>query len=258
MNVAAQGFEVCVEFVRQSCTGFERILVLERKVPHAAQKAIAAFHRCVVPLQRHFGWRGEHGVEPCGVCAVFFNQVLRIDAVVFGLGHGAHALVIDGCAHWQIAHGSDELGTHNLARVVKHMLHVFRPEIFFAALVGATAVNVVEHHALGEQLGERLVHRDQPHVAHDLGPKTRIQQMKNGVLNATNVLVHTAAACGRVCVAHPIRRAFGHHVIGVVRVAIAHEIPRRIDKGVHRVGLASRGFAAYRAGHAGMKTFVFV
>ena len=117
---------------------------------------------------------------------------------------------------------------------------------------------MVEHHALGEQLGKRLVDVHQPQVAHHLGPKARVQQVQDGVLNAAYVLVHAAAAGLLRLVAHPIRRTRAHHLLRIGGVAVAHEIPARIHKGVHGVGLAPRGHAAHRAGDTGVKTLVLV
>ena len=173
---------------------------------------------------------------------------MRIDTIVFGLGHGAHAFVIDGGTHRQIAHGIFQTRANHFAVIGQHVLHIVGPEIILATFVGATRVNVVQHHALREQLGEGLVHFDQAQIAHDLGPEARIEQVQNGVLNAANVLVHR----------HPVVGTLGHHLLVVLGVAIAHEVPRRIDKGVHGVGFAARGFAAHRTYHAGVEAFVFV
>ena len=138
--------------------------------------------------------------------------------------------------------------TNDFAVFGQDILNILWPEIIFATFVGAARVNVVEHHALGEQLGEGFVHFDQAQIAHDLGPEARVEQVQNGVLNAANVLVH----------GHPVVSTFSHHLVGMGRVAIAHEVPRRINKGVHGVGLAAPRFAAYRTHHASMKAFVFV
>ena len=188
--------------------------------PQAAQKAVAAFHGGVVPLQRGLGRRGEHGVKARGIGPVLLDERLRIDAVVFGFGHGAHAFVVDGRAGGQLAvgagHGLDQPGGHLLAAGVQHRLHVSGPEVFLAALGGAAAVDVVEHHALREQAGERLVDADQPQIAHGFGPKARVEQVQDGVLDAADVLVHR----------HPVRRAAAHHFFFIVRVAVAHEVPR--------------------------------
>ena len=187
---------------------------------------------------------------------------MRVHAVVLGLGHGAHALVVDGGAHRQFAVAAVgrvfQLGTDHFAGVVQHMLDIVRPEIVFAALGGAARINVVQHHALREQLGKGLVDLHQPEITHDLGPKPRVQQVQDGVLNPANVLVHATAASRVLGVAHPVLRALGHHRLGVSRVAVAHEVPRRIHKGVHGVGLAPRGLAADRAHHTGMKALVLV
>ena len=131
------------------------------------------------------------------------------------------------------------------------MLHIVRPKILLAPLLGAAAVNVVEHHALREQFGKGLVHLDQarglgifraldPNIAHDLGPKAGVQQVENGMFNSADVLVHR----------HPVVGTIGHHLVGVGGVAVPHEIPRRIDKRVHGVGLAACGFTAHRTRHA--------
>ena len=173
---------------------------------------------------------------------------MRIDAIVFGLGHGAHAFVIDGSAHRQIAHRIFQTRANHFAVFGQHVLHIVGPEIILATFVGAARVNVVQHHALREQLGEGLVHFHQAQIAHHFGPEARIEQVQNGVLNAADVLIH----------GHPVVGALGHHLVGVGRVAIAHEIPRRIDKGVHGVGFAARGFAAHRTHHTRVEAFVFV
>ena len=138
-----------------------------------------------------------------------------INAVVLGLGHGAHALVVDRRAHRQAAHGVLELGADDLAAFIKHMLDVVRPEVLLAALLAFARVDVIEHHALREQAGEGFVDFYQPQVAHHLGPETCIQQVQNGVLDAADVLVH----------GHPILGPIGHHLLVIVGVAVAHEIP---------------------------------
>jgi hypothetical protein len=98
-------------------------------------------------------------------------------------------------------------------------------------------VDVVEHHALREQPRERLVDLHEAQVAHHLGPEARVQQVQDGVLDAADVLVHR----------HPVV-VRASTIAGRCRVAVAHEVPGRIDEGVHRVGLAPRRLAALRAG----------
>src|SRR5690606_3273868 len=108
------------------------------------------------------------------------------------------------------------------------------PEVLDAALRGLARVDVVEHHTLAEQASEGLVEFQQAQVAHDARPETRIQQVQHGVFDAPDVLVH----------GHPVVVAGIYHGLVVVGRGIAHEVPRRIDEGVHGVGLAARGLAA--------------
>ena len=230
--------------------------MLVRKAPDAAQKAVRAFNTGVVPLQRGFGRGGEHGVQARGVSAVFLDQVLRVDTVVLALAHGAYALVGDQRAGRQVALGLFELGAQHLAGLVMKVLDLVRPEILDAAFVGLAGVDVVEHHALRQQLGERLVDLHQTKVTHDLGPETRVEQMKNRMLDTAYVLVHAATAGGFGLVPHPVVGTGTHHLLAVLRVAIAHEVPGRINERVHGVGLTPGGLAANRADHAGMKAFV--
>ena len=65
------------------------------KDPDAAQKAVAAFHAGIVPFQCRLGRRGEHGVEPGGVCAIQGHDVLWIDPVEFAFTHFANTTVFN-------------------------------------------------------------------------------------------------------------------------------------------------------------------
>ena len=82
--------------------------------------------------------------------------------------------------------------------------------------------------------------------------------MQNRMLNPTDVLVH-AATTGRMrSITHPIVRAIRHHLLGIRRIAVAHEIPRRIHKRIHRVRLTSRSLATHRTRHTMVKADVLV
>ena len=76
--------------------------MLVRKRPHPTQKAVAAFYRRIIPLKCGLRRRSEHRIEARRISAVFFNQVLRVDAVVLGLRHRAHTFVINRRANWQL------------------------------------------------------------------------------------------------------------------------------------------------------------
>jgi len=98
---------------------------------------------------------------------------------------------------------------------------------------------VVQHHALREQLLERLIDRGEIHVAHDLVPEARVQQVQNRVFDAANVLVDR----------QPVVGARIEHGIRVVRTGVTGVVPARIDESIHRVGFAARRFAAAGASH---------
>src|ERR1019366_10661973 len=75
----------------------------------------------------------------------------------------------------------------------------------------------------------------QADIAHHLGEETRVDQVQDGVLHAADVLVDFK----------PISDLGGIEGHGaVVRVAVAVEIPGRIDEGVLGSGLASGRAAA--------------
>jgi hypothetical protein len=88
----------------------------------------------------------------------------------------------------------------------------------------AVAVLAVEgrrdDHPLRQQIGKGFVQRllaEQADVTHQLGPETRVEQVQDGVLDAADVLVDAALA--------PVGDALVDHRPGVVRTAIAQEIP---------------------------------
>ena len=98
-------------------------------------------------------------------------------------------------------------------------------------------IDVIEHHALRQQIRERLGEAYQAQIAHHLDPEARVQQVQDRVLDAANVLVDR----------QPVIDALVHHRACLVGASVAHEVPRRIDESIHRVGLAPRRLAAFRA-----------
>ncbi len=108
----------------------------------------------------------------------------------------------------------------NIAEVLRHLGAVF------------------DDHALGEEALGGLVVFDDADIAHDFGPEARVDQVQNGVFDAADVLID----------GEPIGDGFGIEGRGaVVRVAVAIEIPGRIDEGVHGVAFAAAGAAAFGA-----------
>ena len=97
------------------------------------------------------------------------------------------------------------------------------------------AIGLVHHHALGEQAGERLVEIEVAALAHGAREEARIEKMQDRVLDAADILVDRQPVIGHLGIV-------GRRRVG--RVGEAHEIPRRIDERIHRVGLARRRVAA--------------
>ena len=87
---------------------------------------------------------------------------------------------------------------------------------------------------------ERLGEVDEAHVEQHLGDEARVQQVQDGVLDAADVGVDGRPAC------RPPRDEKAS--VGVVRREEAQEVPRAVDEGVHRVGVAQRGLAGLRIG----------
>ena len=96
---------------------------------------------------------------------------------------------------------------------------------------------VLEHHALRQQVRERLAVIDHAEIAEHAREEARVDQVQNRVLDAAAVEIDRA----------PVRdlRRIERQLV-VVRVGKAIEVPRRIDERVHRVGLAARRPAALR------------
>ena len=203
--------------------------------PHAAQEAIGAFDAAVRPFELLVGRRGEDDEETRGVGAVLVDQGLRIDAVVLRLRHLLGAADDD-----RLAVGP-QCRTRRASLVVGDNVYIRRIEPLFFAAGFFTIEGRCDDHALRQQIGERLAEvADQADVAHQLGEEARVQQMQDGVLDATDVLVDAALA--------PVGDALVDHRLIVVRAAVAQEIPRGFDEGIHRIGFAPRLGTAFRAG----------
>src|SRR5436853_5157880 len=88
---------------------------------------------------------------------------------------------------------------------------------------------------------------DDAQIAHELSPETRVDEMEDGMLHTANVLVDRKPVISRLGVERTILE---------MRIRIAIEIPGRIDKCVHGIGLttcppaALRTCGVYELGHA--------
>ena len=202
-----------------------------RLPPQPAQEARHAVHAGLVPLQRLFGRGGEHREQAHGVGAVLVDHRLRIDAVVLGLGHlldraDLHRLAVraQGCAG-------------DAAALVTLHVHLGRVDPVLGPVGVVAVVGLGDDHALGEQVGRRLVAVHQPRIAHQLVEEAEIHQVQDRVLDAADVLVHR----------QPVVAAAIHGFPGAGR-GVARVVPARLHEGVEGVGLALGRAAALRAG----------
>ena len=111
------------------------------------------------------------------------------------LRHRADAAVLDRLAVGA-KHGADAR-----AALVGLHLDVRRVEIHDAAGGGLAVIDLVQDHALRQQVGERLLERGQAEIAHHARPEPRVQQVQDRVLDAADVLVD----------GHPVVRAAVDH-----------------------------------------------
>ncbi len=191
------------------------------------------FDAGIAPLQRSIGRRREHHEQARGVGAVFVDQRLRVDAVVLGLGHLFHAADLH-----RLAVGFQRGGGH-AALLVAHDVDVGRIDPVLAAVGFFAEEGVGHHHALCEQLPERFGALHQSLVTHQLVEEARVQQVQDGVFDAADILVDRQPVVGGGLVDHAGR---------ALRRGIAGVVPGRLDEGVHGVGFAPGGAAAFRAG----------
>ena len=175
---------------------------------------------------RSGGEFGEH--EPSRrVGAVGRDDLVRIDGVAPGLRHFLIRADLD-----RLIAGKKK-GAAGVP--VRFDAHFGRRQ----PLALLAAIGLMHHHALGEEAGEGLVDTEIAALAHRAGEEARIEKMQDRVLDAADILIDRQPMIGHRRI---VRRR------GIVRIGEAHEVPRRIDERVHRVGLARRRSVALRTG----------
>ncbi len=199
--------------------------------PQPAHEARHAVHAGLVPLQRLLRRCSEHREQPHRISAVLGHHRLRVHAVVLGLGH------LLGAADLHRLAVCDQHRTGDAATLVALDLDVGRVDPVLAAIVGIAIEGVGDDHALGEQIGHRLVAVHQPRIAHELVIEAEVHQVQDRVLDAAHIQV------GR----HPVIGAEVDHVARL-RAGVARHIPARFHEGVEGIGFALGRAAAVRAG----------
>ena len=91
-----------------------------------------------------------------------------------------------------------------------------------------------------KQARKGLPNPDEAQLVHDFDEEPRVEQVAGRVVDAADVLVDR----------HPVvgDRAIEGRLV-VVRIAVAQEVPRGVDEGVHRLRLALPFASAARAWH---------
>ena len=148
-----------------------------------------------------------------------------VDAVVFRLGHFAHAR---GC---QLKAVFGALSTSDAAFLITLNRHIEWVNPFFRAVFSGVGESFGQHHALGEQVLKRFVAVHQTRVTQQLVEEAGVQQVQNCVLDTTDVLVDREPIIGFFRVEH----------LGVVlRRAVTRVIPGGFHEGIEGIGFAER------------------
>ena len=166
--------------------------------------------------------------QPRGIGAVFLDQRLRIDAVVLRFRHRAEAAILD-----RLHRPLSETAPMRAAVGVELRLDLGRIEKLPASIGAGAEVDVVQHHALRQQVRRRArIAADQPQIAHR--PASR---------SANTAGAGSRARCRR-CTDRPAASSCARSSTArciLIGAGVAQEVPGGIDEGVHGVGFAPRG-----------------
>ncbi|CCK15121.1 conserved hypothetical protein [Cronobacter universalis NCTC 9529] len=201
--------------------------MLVHQTPDAFQEAVCAFHAGFLPLKRHIRRGGEHHEQTHGVGAVTLNHLLRVDAVVFGLRHFAHAGI-----HQLMARGVARF--HDAAFLIALDDGVFRGDPVTFAVRAHVVERVRQHHALAQQLFRWFVRVHHTRVAHQLVEEAEVEQVHDGVFDAADINIDRQPVVGRFLI---------QHAFFVLRAGVARVVPGGFHEGVEGVGFTQRRLA---------------
>ena len=189
--------------------------------------------------QQHLAGLGDIGIARTGleqrVLAGLARQVVdHAPCAVEELVHAGQAVLVP--LQFLVGRGHEQdVGAHRVGAVTGN--HILGGNDVALRLAHDVAV-LVKHHALAQQVLERLVKVHQPQIAQHLGEEAAVKQVQDGMLDAANVLIDR----------HPAVHLFGvERRLGVMRVGVAQVVPARARERVHRVRFAAGGLAALRA-----------
>ena len=195
-----------------------------RHAKHALKMLRRPVDSCRRPLDVSVRRRVRNDVPPRRVRPVLFDQVFRIDDVLFGFRHFG---------------GRDDFD--RLVRLLENRpvgsdLDVRREMVDGPPRPVPGHVDFVRHHPLREQGVERLdrFFGEMAGQGHGAREKPRIKQVQDGMLNPADVLVHV----------HPVIGFVAHGRGFRSRGRKPYEIPGAVHEGIHRVGFPQCGSAA--------------
>ena len=133
--------------------------------PQALHEAMRALHTFIGPFKRLLRWCSKHGEQTRCVCTELLNQFLRIHAIVLGLRHGTDAAEFDGLPIGL----QGRIGS--LPLVITLPVNLGRVEILDTTCRRFAEIDFIQHHALSQQVGERLGHINEFQVTHHARPE---------------------------------------------------------------------------------------
>ena len=182
--------------------------------PDALEEPVLPFHIGVIPFQILFRRSLEQNEHPCRVGAVLVDHNSRIDTVVLRLRHF-------------FVKGVEGIAGNGIPRITG-IRHIGWGNVLAG---GRIFIGDCLHHALGQETAEGFIETEQASIAQGFGKEAGIEQVQDGVLNATHVLVHGQPAI------HGLAAKWQRGVFGI---AVAKEIPAGTHKCVHGVRLPLR------------------
>ena len=203
----------------------------ESEVPESSHEAERTFGSGIAPGCALVGRSCKHHESAGCISTELADNGRRFHNVVLRLRHLFDTAGLDGQT---VFLGSD---LFNSAFGVIDDIEFARIEPAFSSVRELTVEAFSREHALSEEAFEGFVKFDEAQVAHDFGPEAGVEEVKYGMFDTADVLVHC----------HPVVIALVDHGSFAVGRAIAHVIPAGIDEGVHCVGFALSVSAALRA-----------
>ena len=209
MNIATQRLLIFSQCGGVQRRGIAQCSVFVNQFPDAFQEAVRPFHARLLPFQGHVGRRGKHHEQTHGVRTVTLNHHLRIDAVVFRLGHLAHA-------------GIDQFMTFGVFRLndtaflvaLDDRINRRNPVTF--AISTDVIERICQYHALTQQLFCWFVRVHHACIAHQFVEEAEVEQVHDGVFDAADIDINRQPVVCRIGI---------EHTVLILRAGVARIVP---------------------------------